>query len=520
MKSRKFSILFISIITSIIMAFSSTTIVSAVEINKISNASGASITANESVFDSAYTLTVTENTTPSDMQNVSALIYENEQAYQKVVMGLNVVVSNGAEEISSNLGGEALFEIPTTLPNSSPVQIAYVNANYGVEFHNATVSDGVVKFNASHLGEFWVLLDMSSSLTPIEVFERSKILTLNLQSEGGFVYKDNYQKYLNVTAPGLKVAKSFSEEETQLNKSAFNDLLRLYKQASEVVLDTLYNKNDYSVTANGIYAINELKASAVTEINSATNIDEVDLAVAYFNEKLLEGGFSKKRSSIELTEGIVAKVTAYKLGEDGTSFEELLAFSDDTTLSLNDVKDGILVKNTNLALLDNEEVIANGGVYKYLNIQAIENGIVNQNEYDKIEVVISLESLGIALENGEVLQVAKYLRNRQVEIIPVTVVDGSLTFEISTFGDYAIVKQGYALENASAFMAFIESYGIICAIVLGAVLIIIIIIAISKSKKKRREKREFKEFKKSKKQAKKDAKKKKQSNGAVNTRKR
>ena len=135
-------------------------------------------------------------------------------------------------------------------------------------------------------------------------------------------------------------------------------------------------------------------------------------------------------------------------------------------------------------------------------------------------MVISLESLGIALENGEVLQVAKYLRNRQVEIIPVTVVEGNLTFEISTFGDYAIVKQGYALENASAFMAFMESYGIICAIVLGAVLLIIIIIAISKSKKKRREKREFKEFKKSKKQAKKDAKKKKQSNGAVNTRKR
>ena len=42
--------------------------------------------------------------------------------------------------------------------------------------------------------------------------------------------------------------------------------------------------------------------------------------------------------------------------------------------------------------------------YKYLNIQAIENGIVNQNKYDKIEVVISLESLGITLENGEVLQ--------------------------------------------------------------------------------------------------------------------
>ena len=508
MKQGKFLALIISLVTAMVMAFSTSTFAYASETDVLVSANGATITANENVFDSNTVFTVTDAVTSSD--SVSALIYYNDQAYKKVEYGFKVDVLTNEESLIS-LPSEATFSVPTTL--SGLVQIAYVLDNCEVEIIDAYINsteDSYITFNSSKLGEFWVLTDNASTLDGVGVLEASRVLAVNMQAQS--VSLNTYcVKYINAIKPGLKAAKSFSSDVTVEKQTVINELLNLYKKASINYLDSLYNKNDYSVTENGICAINELKALTKNAINSAYNVDEIDLAVTNFKSQIDEDKFSKKRSTLKLNGNFQASVTAYELNEDKVSYSELLAFSDDASLSLTEVKDQIKVKNTNLALLENQNVITNGGVYKYLNVKVVENDVINTLSYDKLTVKISLESLGITLADNEVLQVAKYVKNKQVELIAVTVEDGYMIFDVTEFGDYAIVKEGCALQNTSEFIAFFETYGALCGATSPVIIIIILAISSASKKRKKQEQREYKAFKKAQKLSKKKSKKKSKS---------
>ena len=498
MKKGKILALIITIMSTVALAFSSMIIANASEPNVLTS-NGATVSSTEYVFDASSVLTVTKNDSESSISNLSALIYYGNN-YKKVNYGVNVEVAVGGEAVTGNLG-KIDFSIPVDLAVGTAVSVAYVNDNYDVEFLNATVQEAVgtnlLKFSASHLGEFFVLTNEASLIDEAGVFARSVVLKEVVKTLGGAVHSGNYVKYFNVTKAGLQAYESFDNDAKLLFDDDYDDLMRFYKLASKESLNALYNEDDYSATENGLLAVKALKESIESEIDGASNYLMVNQAVESFKTQINGNSFSKKRSTISATGEVNLSVTAYKL-VDG-NYVEYFDFSDDAILTVSKVKDEIKVKNTKLALLDNTGVIENGGVYKYLKISATEDTIPKQDTYDKLTVSILVEDL--ELTDGEVIQVAKYIKNQEVELIEVTVINGYAVFNVTEFGDYAIVKAGYALQEKNEFLAFINKYWLVIAT--GALILIILSFVISRGKKQREraEKRSYNEYKKAAKKA-------------------
>lgn len=347
------------------------------------------------------------------------------------------------------------------------------------------------------------------------VFNESYSEVCALQYEGGgYIDESNYLNYISSSGDGLTVVESVAVKDTLINaidnfEIKYGELLNVYKKASAVKLGTFYNINDFSPTENGSVLLNNKKSLAASQIDDSESKSEIDAIVNNFESEILSGIenglFSIKLKYVQTGSGdkYTASVTANSL-----------IFSSDSSLVVTDVKNEILIKNTQIALTKNASVIDEGGVVKYLNVALTENGVLNQSSYesDKIKISIELNSIGVTVADGEVLQVAKYLKNQEVEIIAATVESGYITFEVSQFGKYAVIQKGYRIENASAFLAFFSEYGIAVGIVAVILLIIIIAISATIKRKKRREKKEFKEFKKHKKEKQKKSSKREKKN--------
>ena len=498
MLKRKIFILILSIITSISLFMGATTLAFASEVNSVSTIDGiaCTVTAQTNVFDSGDYLNVEVKTNNAEVNEVKTLIHANNDVYQTVIGGFSLSLKN-----SSNEDKSVEFTAPITVSLNAgytpteAVQVITFNNNYDVEIYQATIVSDVLSFTASDFKTFWLVVNAPSTYTAKEVVSNSNIILNRIVNEGGFVSANNYVKYYNATRCGLDAYATLSADDKLLFETEFNSLLRYYKLANIELLNTLYNPNDYSNTENGTIAINNLKALTVSAIDQATGKGEVDATVSSFKTQLETGNYSKKISTVStIEEGYEVSVYAFKT-VDGVETENL-AFSNDAKLTVVDVKDGILIKNTQIALKKTEGVIENGGVYKYLNIKVTENGVIDEKQYEKLVITVSLESLGLTAEDGEVVQIAKYVKNQTVEIINVTVIGGKLVFEATQFGEYAVVKTGYALENDSAFVAFFIEYGLYVAIGAGVIILLIIVITVSNANKKRKEKRAFKAFKK------------------------
>lgn len=325
-----------------------------------------------------------------------------------------------------------------------------------------------------------------------DTFNQSYIAVENLNhTYGGYIKVDNYSQYLDAAAPGIIVAETLTEASTSAIDGyslKLEALLHAYKKASEIKLDTFYNKNDYSETENGILAIDKLKAETISNINGANVKSEIDGFVSGFQTQINEGNFSKNRNVIQTTSDSQYAATVVYAG---------LVFSDDSNLLVKEVKNGILIKNTQLSLLDNENTIETGGVALYLNFVVKEDGIVNETVYDEpITFAVSVESTGLTIENGQEIQIAKYNGKLRTELITAEVVDGYIVFAANSFGEYAIVLAGYELQNRSEFAAFWSKYWVIAVVGVVVILIIAIPISAARKERKKREQREFKEFKK------------------------
>ena len=497
MLKRKIYILILSIITSISVFMGATTIALAGEVNSVSTVAGVActVTAQTNEFNTGDYLNV-EVKSNTEVNSVKTLIYANNNVYQTVIGGFSLSLKN-----SNNEDKIVEFTAPISImidvgyTPTEAVQVITLNNNYDVEIYQATIAGNALSFTASNFETFWLVLNAPSTYTEKEVVSNSFIMLNRVINEGGFVSANNYVKYYNISRCGLDAFASLTNEDKLLYETEFNSLLRYYKLANIELLNALYNPNDYSNTENGTIAINNLKALTVSAIEQATSKGEVDAIVSSFKNQLATGGYSKKLSTVSTSEeGYEASVYAFKT-VDGAEVENL-AFSNDAKLTVVDVKNEVLIKNTQIALKKTDGVVENGGVYKYINVKVTENGVIDEKQYEKLVITVSLESLGLTVEDGEVIQIAKYLKNQTVEIINATVISGKLVFETSQFGEYAIVKTGYALENDSAFLAFFADYGLFVAIGAGVILVIIILISISSANKKRKEKRAFKAFKK------------------------
>ena len=339
----------------------------------------------------------------------------------------------------------------------------------------------------------------ADSIDGESVFNSSYIAVSNIQHEqGGYINETNYNLYIEASAPGITVAEqlsSVSKDAIDGFNVKYGELLNVYKKANIVKLGTFYNPDDFSPTENGTILLNNKKQLAGEQVNSSQSKSEIDAIVLNFKNEI-EQGIANNEFSVRLSYVNTADDSNYKVSVIASG----LVFSSDSVLEVLDVKDGILFKNTQIALLENDDVIEGGGVVKYLHFKLIENGVVSESEYDEFEVVVNLQSLAITVGDGETLQVAKYTKNQQVEIISAQIEDGYLTFKTTSFGKYAIVQQGYQIENVSEFVAFFEKNGVIVGIVVAILLIISISLSSAKKRKKKQEQKELEEFRKNKKQ--------------------
>ena len=338
----------------------------------------------------------------------------------------------------------------------------------------------------------------ADSIDGESVFNSSYIAVSNIQHEqGGYINETNYNLYIEASAPGITVAEqlsSVSKDAIDGFNVKYGELLNVYKKANIVKLGTFYNPDDFSPTENGTILLNNKKQLAGEQIDASNLKSEIDAVVLNFKNEI-EQGIANNEFSVRLSYVNTADDSNYKVSVIASG----LVFSSDSVLEVLDVKDGILFKNTQIALLENDDVIDGGGVVKYLHFKLIENGVISESEYDEFEVVVNLQSLAITVGDGETLQVAKYTKNQQVEIITAQINDGYLTFKATEFGKYAIVQKGYQIENTSEFVAFFEKHGAIVGVVAGILLILSIIISSAKRRKKKKEKQELKEFRKGKK---------------------
>ncbi|MBO5851095.1 MAG: hypothetical protein J6R29_02045 [Clostridia bacterium] len=317
------------------------------------------------------------------------------------------------------------------------------------------------------------------------------------------------QEYSSKVENGIILAEAINaDEEKRASIEGFDKkytlILKKYKLfVRDYKLTSIYNPEDYPNTENGLIKINNEKLSAKLNIDNATSKQQVDEAFSAFYELINSNDLAKNVNIAKTNE-------QSQIYAQAVTADDSLYFSTDDYLIVSKYNDSAIIKNTNVALLDSEELLMeNGGVAYYFNIQLNKNGVVVDSIEKPIIVKIKLEDVGLTLSSDVVAQIATYNGNRKVTLQNATVVDNYLTFEISNVGKYALCLEGYAIEHRSAVVTFFAKYGIYVLLGLLVLFLIIAPIQYSRKLKKKKVKTEKKEFKRFKKGLKKDKKSKK-----------
>ena len=286
-----------------------------------------------------------------------------------------------------------------------------------------------------------------------------------------------------------------------------NFVLKKYKFfVSDYKLEVIYNPQDFSNTENGIIKINSEKSIAKTAIEYAANKEQVDNAYLTFYNLINSNDLAKNVSTVKTQEDSIVSATA-------TTLNNSLYFSTDDYLVVTKYNNSAIVKNAKVALMDSEELLMeNGGIAYYFNVQLSKGGVMASEITEELIVTISLEEVGLTVEDGAPVQIVKYKGNRQVEFISALVANNNVMFNVSEVGAYALCLEGYALENRSAVVTFFKNYGVYLLLALLLVFLIVAPIQYNRKLKKKKlkaEKKEYKRYKKAKKLEIKNQKKKK-----------
>ncbi|MBR6736958.1 MAG: hypothetical protein IKL82_01165 [Clostridia bacterium] len=317
----------------------------------------------------------------------------------------------------------------------------------------------------------------------------------------------NALQYYQASGNGLQggeQAEALSEGFLTTYRNEYEVLMVAYKNVCKYMLDNSFNLSDYAPTENGVVLVNTKLQEAKTAISQATCKQEVDVACQTFID-FISGGTAVKNNNVLVT-------------EEGASITASVAttakvFSPDDVLSVKKFADSVITKNLKLALLDSTELTVNeGGVAYYFSVKWLRNGVIVEDRADlAVTFTVSLEDMGLTVENGAPVQIARYLGNGNVAFTSATVDGGNLIFSLTGFGgdieskydlDFAVVLEGYALESRG----FVYDNWQTILIVLAGIVVIYLISKMVKTAKKGKMKKEFKAFKKERKLKKKQAK--------------
>ena len=293
-------------------------------------------------------------------------------------------------------------------------------------------------------------------------------------------------------------------------------------------------------STSGVVAINNKLAEVKGNVSVATSYQVVIDSAQLFYEFIGSDEPSKKISNLSTSDS--QPITAHL-----SSSEPI--FASDDVIESSIFIDTVLIKNTKVALMGNENLLdASSGVACFFSLRWIRNGVVLDASDVFVKptaVAVEIADLGVELSVDSCVQIVRYARSGEVEFIEnVEIIDGYLTFLLdkrldSDYEfDFAVVAKGYALESATVIEKFASSLGLsaICEsiaeslgalnvdanFVLGAICLLIVPLALSilyfiyrlivravknsKKKKYKQFRREYGDFRKYKKRVKKEKK--------------
>ncbi len=315
------------------------------------------------------------------------------------------------------------------------------------------------------------------------------------------VDSNNASTYRQTVTDGLVLAEQINADSTRKAKIEnfefkFNYIFNSYKFfLIDYEIESIYNPSEYSQSENGVVKLNNAKHTAINGVEYATSKSEADEAFNDF-KNLVNSNELVKNVNIAQTESD-AKITGAIETVDGSKI-----FSPDDSVVISKYVNSIIIKNAKVALLNNAELASeNYGIAYYFNVEYKQNGIFSEKDFKSaVKVKIKLSDVGLDLQNGTVVQIAKYQGNHNITLNDASVEEGYLVFTLKSPGEYALVADGYAIKNRSYVVQFFIDYGVY--VLLGVVVILIIAIPIrvrrkAKRKAEKRIKKEFKIFRKS-----------------------
>lgn len=315
---------------------------------------------------------------------------------------------------------------------------------------------------------------------------------VSIGGDNGIFTVDNAGEMLTVTSSAVEAAEFLKQNVSDSDydkyyRNKHTDVLRVCKNAHIWIMERSYDPSIYAPTSGGIVLVNSKLSEYKGEIEVATKL--IDIQLAYFNwTKFIESSEpALKVSSIVSGDGVSVKLEA-----------DSKVFAEDDVVEVTEFLNTVIIKNTQLALSESDELLAeDSGLAYFFSLRWKSDGVVvegNKVPESPIKVTIELKDLG--LENATDIQLVRYKGLGEIEFVDgIEVKDGYLTFTLQSFGndfesdyalDFAVVAKGYKQESKPIY-----TYVLIGA---GALVLVIVVFQMIRGVKKRRRKKDYKKF--------------------------
>lgn len=320
---------------------------------------------------------------------------------------------------------------------------------------------------------------------------------------GGVISDDNEDVLFNVTGEAVQSAEAIkslvtTQEYDRNYRNQHTDVFRVYKNVTLYKLNKSYVESDYSPSDNGLVLLHDKLYEARGKISTATTYQGVVDAVNEFMEFISSDEASKKTDNLSTNNEQAIQVSVQAKAP---------IFGDDDVLVAKKFLDSVIIKNTKIALIDNENLLdPTSGVAYFFSIRWVRDGVIIKGDEDtptKVTIKVDTSQMGITVDDSSCMQIVRYLGNQEVAFVNASLADGKIVFSLDNFGgdiesnydlDFAVVIKGYKLEAPSMVGKFINENMVIVISVASAIVILYLLIKIIKINSRRRKRRQYKQF--------------------------
>ncbi len=326
---------------------------------------------------------------------------------------------------------------------------------------------------------------------------------LDFYAKGGVISEDNQEELLYFTkcaSTSAEVLKTLVDESEYDRKyrNQHIDVFRVFKNVTLYNLNKNFDESDYSPSDNGIVLLHNKLYEARGKISNATSVMDVENAYQEFLEFISSGEVSKKTDKLSTNNEQAIQVSVQASSP---------IFGDDDVLVTKKFLDSVIIKNTQIALIDNENLLdPTNGVAYFFSIRWVRDGVIIRGDEaspTKVTFMVDVSQMGVTVDDSSCMQIVRYLGNQEVAFINASLVEGKIVFSLDNFGgdiegnydlDFAVVIKGHQLEAPSTVGKFINENKVIVISVAGAIVLLYLLIKVIKINSRRRKRKQYKQF--------------------------